>query len=159
MEPHGARCQSDLAREPAAVYVWRGMRAVRVGLSCVLGVAMIAIGVLHFVDPAPFVSIMPPWIPWHLAMVLISGAIEIALGVGVLVPRTRALSGWGLVALYVAVFPANVHMAVAGITPAGMEAPVPPWAAWGRLPLQAVLIAWAWWATRPEPRRDEEPPA
>ena len=85
---------------------------------------------------------------------MISGAIEVALGVGLLVPRTRRLAAWGLIALYVAVFPANVHMALEGITPAGSD-PIAPWIAWARLPLQAVLIAWAWWYTRPDPGIEE----
>lgn len=130
------------------------MGALRTGLRWTLGLGMIAIGVLHFATPEPFVSIMPPWVPWHLAMVLISGAIEVALGVGLLVPRTRRLAAWGLIALYVAVFPANVHMALEGITPAGSD-PIAPWIAWARLPLQAVLIAWAWWYTRPDPGTEE----
>lgn len=114
-------------------------------------VAMVAIGVLHFARPEPFLAIMPPFIPFHLAMVLISGAAEIALGLGLVPKQTRRWASYGLIALYVAVFPANVHMAVHHIQPG--PSPVPAWAAWARLPFQAVFIAWAWWNTRPDAPR------
>lgn len=116
-------------------------------LLLVLAAGMITVGVLHFVDPEPFVRIVPPQLPAPLALVLVSGAFEILGGIGVLVPRSRRFAAWGLVALFVAVFPANVHMAVAGIQPVP-DQPVPPWAAWARLPFQAVFVAWAWWFTR-----------
>ena len=90
---------------------------------------MIAIGIAHFVDPEPFVRIVPSYLPAALWLVWISGAFEIAGGVGVLVPRTRRMASWGLIALYVAVFPANIHMAIHGIQldPAN---PMPSWAPW-----------------------------
>jgi uncharacterized membrane protein len=112
-------------------------------------VGMVAIGALHFLVPAPFVAIMPPAIPFPLAMVWISGAAEIALGLGLVSPRTRRWASYGLIALFVAVFPANVYMAVAGVAPLG--APVPPWAAWGRLPLQPLFMLTAWWVGRDAP--------
>ena len=77
-------------------------------------------------------------------LVYVSGFFEILGGIGLLVPATRRWAAWGLVALYVAVFPANVNMAVHRI---GFDGP--SWVLWARLPLQAVLIAWAWWFTRP----------
>jgi uncharacterized membrane protein len=121
-------------------------------LRAVLAVAMVVVGVLHFATPEPFVRIVPAWLPAPLALVLVSGAFEILGGVGLLVPRTRNLAGLGLVALYVAVFPANVNMAVnhVALDPASR---IPSVALWARLPLQAVLIAWALWA-----RRDGAPP-
>jgi uncharacterized membrane protein len=76
----------------------------------------------------------------------VSGVFEILGGVGLLVPATQRLAAWGLVALYVAVFPANVNMALHRIPLGKMEMPV--WALWARLPLQGVLIAWAFWFTR-----------
>jgi uncharacterized membrane protein len=109
-------------------------------------VAMVAIGVLHFARPEPFLAIMPPFIPFHLAMVLISGAAEIALGLGLVPKQTRRWASYGLIALYVAVFPANIYMAVAGVAPTGET--VPAWAAWGRLPLQPLLMLLAWWVGR-----------
>ena len=78
-------------------------------------------------------------------LVAISGACEILGGLGLLVPATRRWAAWGLVALFVAVFPANVNMAIHRL-PFG-KFPVPGWALWARLPLQAVLVAWAWTLT------------
>ena len=122
-------------------------RAKRV-LLWLLGLAMIAVGLLHFADPEPFMRIVPPPLPAR-ATVYLSGVFEILGGLGVLIPVTRRAAAWGLVALYVAVFPANIYMAVAGIQldPAN---PMPEWGAWARLPFQALFIAWAWWYTKPE---------
>ena len=114
----------------------------RAALRYLLAFAMIAVGVAHFVAPAGFVKIVPTWLPWPYALVLISGFFEAAFGAGLLWSRTRRLSGLGLIALYVAVFPANVTMATHRIQPEGMT--LPTWAFWARLPLQLVLIAWAW---------------
>ncbi len=90
----------------------------------------------------PYVAMMPAALPWHLALVYISGVAEVAGGLGLLVPRTRRAAAWGLIALFIAVFPANVNMAVNEL-PLGTKA-VPTWALWARLPLQLVLIAWAY---------------
>jgi uncharacterized membrane protein len=110
-----------------------------------LAVLFVAAGVCHFALPDFFVRIMPPYLPWQRELVLISGAFEILGGVGLLVPPLRAAAAWGLIALLVAVFPANVHMALHPD-----EFPqIPPAALWARLPLQAVLIAWAYLHTRP----------
>lgn len=104
-------------------------------------------GVLHLVKPGPFEQIVPEELPAPRALVYLSGLAEVALGVGVLVPRTRRRSAKGLILLLIAVFPANVNMAARGV---GLEAvparlrPAATAAAWVRLPLQAVLIAWAW---------------
>ena len=107
---------------------------------------MILAGVMHFVSPGPFIRIVPRWLPAAAALVAISGACEILGGLGLLLPATRRWAAWGLVALFVAVFPANVNMAVNRI-PLGPTA-LPDWALWLRLPLQAVLVAWAWSFTR-----------
>jgi uncharacterized membrane protein len=122
---------------------------VKTALRLLLAALMIAAGVLHFAFPAPYVRIVPALLPAPLALVYVSGAFEILGGVGLLVAATRRWAAWGLVALFVAVFPANVNMAVHRI---GFDGP--PWVLWARLPLQAVLVAWAWWFTR-EPGRDE----
>jgi uncharacterized membrane protein len=121
----------------------------RTFLRLLLAGAMITIGVLHFTNPDPFVRIMPPWLPAPLWLVWISGAAEIALGALLLVPEARArwLARWGLVALYVAVFPANLHMALTGAQ-LDPDHPLPAWAAWLRLPFQALFILWALWVTR-----------
>jgi uncharacterized membrane protein len=89
----------------------------------VLAVFMIAIGVVHFAAPDGFVQIVPKSLPAPLLLVYVSGAFEILGGVGILVPRTRRLSGYGLVALYLAVFPANINMAVNHIEPVGTHIP------------------------------------
>ncbi len=120
------------------------MRHVKSILRALLGGFMVLAGVNHFLNPKLYLRIMPPYLPWHEALVALSGAGEIALGLLVFVPRYRRMAGWGLIALLVAVFPANVYMA---LNPQRF-APIPQWALWLRLPLQAVLIAWADWCTR-----------
>ena len=110
-------------------------------------IAYIGAGILHFVRPAPYLKIMPPYIPWHEAMVAISGFCEILGGIGLLIPGTRRAAAWGLVALLVAVFPANIYMATNPVE-AG-AASVAAWIRWGRLPLQALLIWWLLWCTEP----------
>lgn len=122
------------------------MRRARPALRVVLALAMVAIGVMHFVAPEPFIKIVPAWLPAARALVLVSGFFEIAGGVGLLIPRTRRLASLGLVALYLAVFPANINMAVNHIQLG--DAPMPAWAPWVRLPFQLLFIAWAYWAGR-----------
>lgn len=116
----------------------------------VLAIAMVFVGVMHFVSPQPFVRIVPPWLPWPIALVYISGVFEVLGGLGILVPRVRSAAGWGLIALYVAVFPANIHMAVNQIPLDPADGPPSPIILWGRLPFQLLFIAWAWWVSRPD---------
>ncbi|WP_435063015.1 DoxX family protein [Halobaculum sp. EA56] len=126
----------------------------------VMGPLYVVAGVLHFVAPKVYAQVVPPELPRPLDLVYLSGIAEVALGVGVLIPRTRRASAWGLVALLAAVFPANLHMAVRDVTvegvPAWMRDP-PDAALWARLPLQGVLALWAWWYTRPMPDEDGAP--
>jgi uncharacterized membrane protein len=103
-------------------------------------------GVLHFLRPAMYMKIVPPYIPWPLAMVYLSGAAEIAGGLGILLPPARRAAALGLMALLVAVFPANVYMATNPVE-AGASA-LPPAALWGRLLLQPIFILWVWWCTK-----------
>jgi uncharacterized membrane protein len=119
-------------------------------LRWLLALVMVAAGANHFISPATYVAMMPAALPWHLALVYASGVAEIAGGLGLLVPRTRRAAAWGLIALLVAVFPANVNMAVNEL-PLGTST-VPTWALWARLPLQLVLIAWAYAVRGPSPR-------
>jgi len=126
----------DLPRSP-----WR-----RVAL-LLLAANFVAAGVMHFVNPEFFVRIMPPYLPWHLELVYLSGFFEILGGLAVLWPATRSAAGWGLIALMIAVYPANIYMAM---NPEQFP-DVPAWAGLVRLPFQFVFMAWAWWATRPEP--------
>jgi uncharacterized membrane protein len=108
-------------------------------------------GTLHFLRPAMYLRIMPPYIPWDVPLVYISGAAEIAGGLGLLVPRLRRKAAWGLVILLIAVFPANVYMATDQIQPTSTlltSTPLTKVVLWGRLPLQAVLIWWVLWCTK-----------
>jgi uncharacterized membrane protein len=105
-----------------------------------LGLTFIATGVLHFVRPRMYEAIMPRYLPAHRELVYASGIAEIAGGAGVLHPRTRRAAGWWLIATLLAIFPANVEMAVH----AERFKRFPPAALWARLPFQGVLIAWAW---------------
>ncbi len=118
-------------------------------LRIVLAMAMTAVGILHFTSPEPFVGIVPAALPAPLALVYVSGAAEIAGGVGLLIPALRRAAGIGLIALYIAVFPANINMAIHGL-PLG-DAPVSPWALWLRLPFQFVFMAWAYWVAVARP--------
>ena len=118
--------------------LWR--RRIRV----VLVLFMIAIGVGHFVRPDAFVSIVPAYLPAPRVLVLVSGFFEVLGGVGLLVPRARRAASFGLVLLYLAVFPANINMALHPALGQG----IPSWALWGRLPLQFLLIALALWVGR-----------
>ena len=115
--------------------------ARKVGLGVVAAFFAFA-GVGHFTNAEFFVAIVPPYLPAPEALVAISGVFEILGAVGVLVPRTRRLAGFGLLALLVAVYPANIHMALhpeqfPDIAPAMLYA---------RLPLQFVFAAVVWWA-------------
>ncbi len=85
---------------------------------------------------------MPPYVPAQREMVYLSGAAEIAGGLAALAPRTRPLAGWWLIATLVAVFPANVDMALRP-----NDYPIPRSLLYARLPFQAAFVAWAHWAT------------
>lgn len=103
-----------------------------------------AAGIYHFVNPKFYLRIMPPYLPWHLPLVYASGICEIIVSVLLIPESTRPLGAWLTIALLVAVFPANIQMAVnfyqrqhPGL-----------WIAIARLPLQIVLIFWAWIYTK-----------
>ena len=128
----------------------RASSRLRPALRWLLALAMIGAGVAHFVTPEPFVRIVPAWLPGAMALVLVSGVFEILGGVGLLVRRTRRAASFGLVALYLAVFPANLNQAIHHLTFDGVT-PIAPAVLWGRLPFQIVLIAWALWVGRDDP--------
>lgn len=111
----------------------------------ILAVCMIVAGVLHFAADEPFIKIVPGFLPFPALIVYVSGAIEILLGIGLIVPATRVLSAWGLVFLFIAVYPANLNMAFNHIKLEGV--PDSWWLHGFRLPFQFVLIAWAYWYT------------
>lgn len=98
-------------------------------------------GLAHFIRPRLYVDIMPPWIPRPLAWVYFTGVCEIVGGAGLLHPGTRTAAAWGLIALLVCVFPANIHMFRASL-PHGWTPKTAALAA--RLPLQFLLIYWVY---------------
>ena len=97
-------------------------------------------GTLHFLRPRVYEGMMPAALPAKRELVFASGVAEIVGGAGVLHPATRRPAGWWLIATLVAIFPANVNMAVNAECYRSVPAPL----LWLRLPLQALLIAWAW---------------
>ncbi len=112
-----------------------------------LAAVFVASGVLHFVLPNTYVRIVPPIFPHKTALVLISGAAEILGGVGLLIPSIRRLSGYGLALLLIAVFPANIYMAIAHVPDSGIMGQ--RWLQWLRLPLQLPLVLWAFHYSKP----------
>jgi uncharacterized membrane protein len=130
----------------------RGVRRRLKGpLLLVMGPMYVVAGIFHFLVPGVYVQIVPPVFPAPSALVYLSGLAEIAVGIGLLIPRTRRYAAWATIALLVAVFPANVYMATSGVVVEGIPGGGDPSALvrWGRLPLQAVLVLWAFWYTRP----------
>lgn len=111
------------------------------------GPSFVFAGLMHFLKPRWYESIMPPYLPAHREIVLISGAAEIAGGLATLHPRTRRAGSLWSIATLIAVFPANVHMA---LNPEQFEDGIPGGrrTLWARLPVQALFIAWAWVAGR-----------
>ena len=110
----------------------------------ILAIAFVLAGANHFFNPQFYIRIMPPYLPWHAFLVYLSGVFEIVLGATLLISRYQRLAAWGLFLLLIAVFPANINMAIhpeiySDFTPAML---------WLRLPLQFVLMAWAFWLTK-----------
>ena len=106
----------------------------------VLGAVFIGAGLLHFLKPRPYEAIMPEALPAHRELVYLSGVAEMAGGAGVLADRTTPWAGWWLIATMLAVFPANVNMAV----DADRFESIPEPLLWARLPLQAGIVYWIW---------------
>jgi uncharacterized membrane protein len=104
---------------------------------------------MHFVIPRAYEAIVPPWVPDRREAVRVSGAAEILGAVAVVPRRSRGLARWWLLGLLLAVFPANVHMAVNPQQVPGLDLErIPRWALWARLPLQPLMMLWVWRATR-----------
>ena len=122
------------------------MTAKRV-MRYVLGVSFMIAGANHFLHTAFYVSIMPDYVPWHTALVHVSGVAEMALGAMLFVPAVERLAAWGTMALMIAVFPANLQMALHSELYPQFSA----LALWLRVPFQIVLVAWAYWLTRRDP--------
>jgi uncharacterized membrane protein len=136
-----------LATVVAALILWpsSGRRSARRAARLGMAVAMVVAGLAHWVMPAPFVQHLPPWVPAAEALVLVTGVVEIGLGVALLLRQPwRRRAGLALAAYLVAVFPANVYVAVAGIDVDGQPG---GWYPWLRLPFQVLFVAWALWST------------
>ena len=119
------------------------MKSIWFITKCLLAGLMVFAGVMHFVKSDFFLKIMPPYIPLHLELVHLSGVFEIALGIGLLIPRFSQMAAWGIVALLIAVFPANIYLYQhQDIVPAA------PIVHFLRLPLQGLLILWAYVYTK-----------
>ncbi|MEA2787146.1 MAG: hypothetical protein QOF71_3250 [Candidatus Eremiobacteraeota bacterium] len=110
--------------------------------AAITGVLFIAAGAVHFIRPAMYEQIVPPQFGHAPELVAISGIAEIAGGLGLMIPRTCRAAAWGLIALLVAVWPANIFMAIEANRFATVA---PAWVLWARVPLQIVLI---WWVAR-----------
>jgi uncharacterized membrane protein len=123
-------------------------RLTRAAFRWLLAAFFIVAGANHFRTPAMYIAMIPPWLPWPAGLNLIAGVSELMGGIGILLPPVRIAAGWGLIALLIAVFPANLHVALMGHMPGtGFSQPT----LWLRLPFQALLIAWvAWVAIREE---------
>jgi uncharacterized membrane protein len=122
------------------------MKKLKIVLKWLLCVFMVSSGVNHFLNPEFYLRMMPPYLPWHRELVYLSGVIEIVLGVMLVIPRFTKLAAWGIIALLVAIFPANLYMSTnpqlfPEFSPKGLLI---------RLPFQALFIAWAFWFTRGE---------
>lgn len=120
------------------------MNAFKFVLRLLFGAFLIVAGVTHFTNPDFFTAIVPPYLPWPEMLVAVSGVAEIVIGVLLMVPATSRVAGWFAIALLIAVFPANIHMAM---NPQRYP-DVPLSALLIRLPLQGVMIALAYWFTR-----------
>ena len=116
-----------------------------------MGLFYLTAGVGHFTNSGFFLQIVPPFLPAPGLLVVLSGVAEVVLGIGVMLPATRKVAAWGVVALLTAVYPANLYQALYNPTlvdpPAWMGQPTQA-ALYVRLPLQFVLMWWAWRYTR-----------
>ena len=119
-------------------------RQTKTVMKYLFAISFIGLGLNHFAHPEFYLRIMPPYLPWPSALHLIAGFFEVVLGMMLLIPRSQRLAAWGLIALLLAVYPANIHMAVNWRLYPGL----PMILYWIRLPLQFVLIVWAWWFTK-----------
>ena len=107
-----------------------------------LALFFIIAGTAHLIAPASYLAIVPPYLPWPAAIVALSGGAEILGGLGVCFRATRIAAGWCLIALLVAVFPANIHALSTGLVIASHA--LPAWMLWARLPFQLLFIVWVY---------------
>lgn len=139
------QAEADVVTDEVQLHGERAGRAGRGWSWRLLANAFVLAGANHFVMPRAYERIVPPLLRGHAKRIVqLSGVAEVAGGLGVFVPATRRASGLALIALLAAVFPANLHMARAP-----HEFPhLPRWALYARLPLQPLMMVWAWRATR-----------
>jgi uncharacterized membrane protein len=123
------------------------LRPLALGLMVLL---LVSAGTMHFLRPGSFVQIVPPFVPFPLAVVYLSGGMELVLGAGLLLPRFSRAAALAVVFLLVAVFPANVYHWLADVHVDGSTAP--GWYHRVRIPMQGFLAAWAFWLSRPTRR-------
>lgn len=114
-------------------------------LKYVFAFIFISGGLMHFIKPEMYLPMMPNYLPSPLLLIYISGLGELGLGLALLIPRFQRLAAWGLIVLLLCVFPANINMAM---HPEKFPE-LSELALWIRLPIQIVLIAWAYWYTKP----------
>ena len=127
------------------------MKNSKTPLRYLMALFYIVAGMNHFIHPEFYIRIMLSFIPWHVEIVWISGLLEVVLGIMVLIPSWVRVASWGLILLLIAIFPANINMAFNESLHFGIS---PIWL-YLRLPLQFVLIAWAFWYTKPSKVSEE----
>lgn len=120
------------------------MRIAKIIFKWIFGIAFILAGLNHFINPDFYLRIMPPVLPFHLFLVYLSGIFEIVLGILLLIPKFTRFAAWGLIALLIAVFPANIYVAMNTENFAHIN----PMLIYLRTLLQFVLIIWAFWFTK-----------
>jgi uncharacterized membrane protein len=126
--------------------------AYKIGLA-LMSIFYILAGTMHFIIPEFYLKLMPPYIPFHKEMVFLSGVAEVLLGFGLIAYKTRRWAAWGVIALLIAVFPANLHAYLSEVDLMG----TPKWALLVRLPVQALFIFWAYLYTK-EPAINPDKP-
>jgi uncharacterized membrane protein len=112
-------------------------------LGWALGLTLLVTGSMHFARPEPYLAMMPPWLPWHEALVYVSGAAELIVGLALCTRTWRQPAAIAAVVLFVAVFPANIYAATSGVEIPNY--PASPVYRWMRLPMQGLLVVWALW--------------
>ena len=110
----------------------------------IMGLFYIVAGVKHFHDPAWFIRIVPPILPFKMALVYISGFFEVFFGILLMIEKTRSIAGWGLILLLIAVYPANIYLAQTNGSTINISSAI----AWWRLPFQVLFIAIAYWHSK-----------
>lgn len=132
------------------IFGFKFLPGARAKMRVALGLSFVFVGVLHFAATQTFALIVPPFLPYKTEIVLLSGVFEIFGGIALMLPRLQRLAAICLILLLIAVFPANIYMALYNVKVGGyMDLPVYQWV---RLPFQFLLIWLVWWSTLSEPR-------